>query len=218
VFSFIKSLLHRRLFDLSVRSLASKVLAGIAALVWLLSASGGLAEDTAIPQNASAAPAPVIFTIGDFPFIRPACWQWVIPSSAMRKVQLAITASDGSPSADVSFFTFGKGQGGSAEANVERWAKQFSAPDGTPAKAVTESRAIGSTTVTFVSAEGSFAAGMTDDSTGPKPGYALRGAIMENDREDVGDIFVKMTGPEQLVLKATPAFDAMIIKACQDVR
>ncbi len=168
-------------------------------------------------------PAPVVFTIGPFPFTRPPAWKWVIPSSAMRKVQLVIPSSGGgetnSEKADVSFFTFGSGQGGSVQSNVERWERQFSTSDGSPAQATTESHTIGSVHVTFVSAYGTFTAGMSDDASGPKNGYALRGAIIENSSgsdENVGDVFVKMTGPEKLVLSSTPAFDSMITKACKE--
>ena len=31
-----------------------------------------------------------------------------------------------------------------------------------------------------------------------------------------GDVFVKMTGPEQLVKEETPAFDSMVEKACRN--
>ena len=175
------------------------------------------ADDQTSSQNAGAIPAPVSFTIGAFPFIRPSEWKWVIPSSAMRKVQLAIVSGEGR--ADVSFFTFGEGEGGTIQANVERWAKQFSSPEGTPVTATTESRTIASVPVTFVSARGTFSAGMMDNSSTPSPGYALRGAIIESPTGSTGssgDIFIKMTGPEKLVLKASPAFDAMITKACQE--
>jgi hypothetical protein len=141
----------------------------------------------------------------------------------MRKVQLLIPPTEGgklnSATGDVSFFTFGSGQGGSVQSNVERWARQFSTSDGSTAQATTESLTIGTVHVTFVSSRGTFSAGMSDDSPGPKTGYALRGAIIENPSasdENVGDVFVKMTGPEKLVLNSTPAFDLMITQACKE--
>ena len=164
-------------------------------------------------------PVPVVFTIGSFLFTRPQAWTWVIPSSAMRKVELSVPAAvgtqgarEGKEAADVSFFYFGKGQGGNIQANVERWAKQFTSPDGSAVKAVTESRTIASIPVTFVSAHGSFSSGMTEAASDHSD-YALRGAILESPE---GDVFVKMTGPAPLVKDAIPVFDAMMSAACQE--
>jgi len=162
-----------------------------------------------------ASPSPVSFSVGAFSFTRPPAWAWVISSSAMRKVQLAITSVQNNQpqTADVSFFFFGAGQGGSVQANVERWAKQFSSPDGSPVQAVTEVRTIHGVPVTFVSAHGSYSAGTMDGLSETKPDMALRGAILENESE--GDLFIKMTGPEKLVKESTPTFDAMVEGACQ---
>jgi hypothetical protein len=44
----------------------------------------------------------------------------------------------------------------------------------------------------------------------PKPDYALAGAILESTR---GNIFVRMTGPRELVKKTLPAFKKMIESA-----
>ena len=174
-------------------------------------------------RAADSPPSPVSFTVGAFPFTRPPSWSWVTPSSTMRKVQLSIpgTGKDGSGAADVSFFYFGRGEGGSVQANVERWAKQFSSPDGSPVKAITENRNVASVRVTFVSAHGLYSAGMMKDSPKPNPDWALRGAILESPETGktgakFGDVFVKMTGPEQLVKEVAPIFDSMVEKACRN--
>ena len=174
-------------------------------------------------RAADSFPSPLSFTIGAFSFTRPPYWSWVTPASTMRKVQLASpgTKKDGSGAADVSFSYFGRGEGGSVQANVERWEKQFSSPDGSPIKAVTENRRVAMVRVTYVSARGLYSAGMTQDSPMPKPDWALRGAILESPEigktgAKFGDVFVKMTGPEQLVKEETPAFDSMVEKACRN--
>ena len=69
----------------------------------------------ALPTAARAAD-PVEFGVGAFPFERPSGWQWVVPSSPMRKAQLAVPGQDGP--AEVTFFHFGAGQGGGVEAGV----------------------------------------------------------------------------------------------------
>ena len=106
----------------------------------------------------------------------------------MRKAQFSVPGLDGSAPAEVAFFHFGAGQGGSVQANVDRWFKQFS--DGsTDAK----TERVGNTMVTFVRASGTFSSGMPGGPTTPLKDYAMRGAILES---PAGDVYVKMTGPQ----------------------
>ena len=102
----------------------------------------------------------------------------------------------------MTFFHFGAGQGGSVQANIDRWFKQFS--DGyTEAKA----ERVGNTTVMFVKASGTFSSGMPGGPTTPLKDYALRGAILES---PAGDVYVKMTGPQVVVKIAEQALNTMI--------
>jgi hypothetical protein len=154
---------------------------------------------------AASAAGPIEFTVGSFTFARPENWEWVAPTSPMRKAQLSVPGNAGSPPAEVTFFHFGAGQGGSVQANVDRWFKQFS--DGyTDAK----SEQAGSTTITFVKAEGTFASGMPGGPTTPLKNYAMRGAILESSS---GDVYVKMTGPNEVVKGAAPALEKMVREA-----
>ena len=151
---------------------------------------------------AASATGPIKFTVGSFTFARPESWEWVTPTSPMRKAQLSVPGHAGSPPAEVTFFHFGAGQGGSVQANVDRWFKQFS--DGyTDVK----SEQAGGTTITFVKAEGTFASGMPGGPTTPMKNYAMRGAILESSS---GDVYVKMTGPKEVVKGAAPALEKMV--------
>jgi len=154
---------------------------------------------------AAKAADPVEFTVGSFVFARPESWGWVVPTSPMRKAQLSVPGVDASAPAEVTFFHFGAGQGGSVQANVDRWFKQFS--DG-----YTDARTeqAGNTTVTFVKAFGTFSSGMPGGPTTPQKDYALRGAILESAS---GDVYVKMTGPKALVKRAEPALEKMVREA-----
>ena len=151
---------------------------------------------------AATAAGPVEFTVGSFIFVRPENWEWMTPTSPMRKAQLSVPGKTGGPGAEVTFFHFGAGQGGSVQANVDRWFKQFS--DG-----YTDSKTeqAGDTTITFVKAEGTFASGMPGGPTTPMKDYALRGAILESSS---GDVYVKMTGPSEVVKSAAPALEKMV--------
>jgi hypothetical protein len=151
------------------------------------------------------AAGPVEFTVGNFTFARPEGWEWVTPTSPMRRAQLSVPGKAGGAPAEVTFFHFGAGQGGSVQANVDRWFKQFS--DGyTDAK----TEQAGSTPITFVKAEGTFASGMPGGPTTPLKDYAMRGAILESSS---GDVYVKMTGPNEVVKGAVPALEKMVREA-----
>jgi hypothetical protein len=151
---------------------------------------------------AANAADPVEFSVGSFTFARPDGWDWAVPSSPMRKAQLSVPGKGGGSPAEVTFFHFGAGQGGSVQANVDRWFKQFS--DGyTDAK----TEQAGKTTITFVKAEGTFASGMPGGPTTPMKDFALRGAILESPS---GDVYVKMTGPKTIVKEAVPALEKMV--------
>ena len=65
----------------------------------------------------------------------PAEWTEQTPSSSMRKAQYALPKVSGDgEDGELAVFYFGQGQGGSVEANIERWIGQISQPDGSPSK------------------------------------------------------------------------------------
>lgn len=150
---------------------------------------------------------PAQFDVGPYQFNKPADWKSVPVTSPMRKAQLAVpNPAPGAAAAEVTFFSFGSGAGG-VDANVQRWVKQFDAPAG--AEKV-EKKDVAGTKVTFVATEGTFASGMPGGPATPMANYALRGAIIEAPNEL---IFVKMTGPAEVVKGAAPAFAEMVEKA-----
>jgi hypothetical protein len=106
-------------------------------------------------------------------------------------------------------YYFGAGQGGSVEANLDRWIGQFLQADGKPAKQVAKvgKRVVHSMKITTVDVSGAYT-GMAMGQTGaPKPGYRLLGAIVEGPQES---IFFKFTGPAKTVAQNQTAFDAML--------
>ncbi len=152
---------------------------------------------------------PATFTVGAFTFQRPAAWTWVPVNSAMRKAQLHVAdpANPSGPGVDIVFFHFGAGQGGGVDSNVSRWLGQFE-EKGAELKSTIESADIKGTKITRVRvASGTFSSGMPGGPTTPLPAYGLYGAILESPQ---GDVFVKMTGPAELVQAAAPAFEAML--------
>jgi hypothetical protein len=146
--------------------------------------------------------------VGAFTFAVPDGWKKVTPSSAMRKAQLEIT--QGSDKAEVTFFEFGAGQGGSVADNVARWFAQF---PGSEAKRKTENVQAGPVKITYVTTEGTFSSGMPGGPTTPMTGYALCGAILEGPD---GNVFIKMTGPEAVVKSSSEAFKKMVSEAAKN--
>lgn len=157
----------------------------------------------AVPAEQPAEPVKV----GPFGFTVPEGWKKVTPSSPMRKAQLEIT--QGSDKAEVTFFQFGAGQGGSVADNVARWFAQF---PGSDAKRKTEEVQAGPVKVTFATTEGTFSSGMPGGPSTPMTGYALCGAILASPD---GDVYVKMTGPEAVIKSATEAFKKMVSEAAK---
>lgn len=167
-----------------------------AAAFFLLIATAIFAEQPADPVK-----------VGSFTFAVPAGWKKVTPSSPMRKAQLEV--GEGAAKAEVTFFQFGAGQGGTPADNVARWFAQFPGSDD---KRKTENVQAGSVKITFATTEGTFSSGMPGGPTTPMTGYALMGTIMESSD---GDVYVKMTGPEAVVKAATEAFKKMVTEAAK---
>jgi hypothetical protein len=150
-----------------------------------------------------AAEAPAKFNVSGLNFTRPANWEWVKVTSSMRAAQLRVADETNKASADVIFFS---GFGGSVKDNVDRWFAQFEEPkDKISAK--TDEVMVGKRKVTYASAQGTYLSGMPGGAKTPLKNHALVGAIVETGE---GNIFVRMTGPTELVQKSSGAFKAMI--------
>ena len=152
------------------------------------------------------AEGPATFKVGEFTFSRPAKWEWVETTSSMRKAQLKVSDPAFKTGADVVFFQFGPGGAGGAQANVDRWLRQFEEPREKINPKV-EEVTVGKTKVTYVQAEGTYKSGMPGGPLTPMPDYALMGAIIEAVE---GNIFVRMTGPKGLVKESRGDFKKMI--------
>jgi hypothetical protein len=97
-------------------------------------------------------------------------------------------------------YYFGKGQGGSAQANIDRWINQVKQPDGQPSKdkAKTDSLTVNGLAINTVDVSGNYGGGMSPDSapTNSSAIYRLRAAIVDTPK---GSYFIKLTGPEKTI-------------------
>ena len=160
-----------------------------------------------------AADAPKAFKVGEFSFSAPAKWESVEVTSPMRKAQLKVPGKDGK-NADIIFFHFGEGNAGGTKANVDRWLGQFEEGRDKINAKIEESKA-GSRTVTYVQADGTYKSGMPGGPTTPLPNTMLLGAILESAQ---GNVFVRMTGPAELVKTARDDFKKMIDTAAKEAK
>jgi hypothetical protein len=167
------------------------------------SSSGSPASQSPGPaahQASDSASPPVAITWVDPPGLRR-----VPPKSAMRKASYEVPRVSGdSEDGELAVFYFGPGQGGSLDANVDRWVKQFTGISANDVKRA-DREANGLRQHTVEIQHGTFDAGQMamGGSKGPKSDYALEGAIVETPS---GAYFFKMTGPAKTVLAARAPF------------
>lgn len=127
----------------------------------------------------------------------PSGWKSVPPTSAMRRAQFIIPPSKGDQApGEMNVFYLGP-QAGDVESNVERWAAQFSQPDGSPTsgKVKREELSAGGLKATMVSFTGTMVANSMAN-TSPaeqKTGWMNLSAIVQSPN---GPVFFKGIGPE----------------------
>jgi hypothetical protein len=131
----------------------------------------------------------------------PPTFKRVPPPNPMRKASFVVPRAEGDPAdGDISVSYFGPGQGGSIDANVDRWVKQFGdVKPGDVKRADREANGLRQHTVELES--GSFAGMGSADKA--KADYGLIGAIIETPS---GTYFFKLTGPSKTVKQAKAEF------------
>ena len=174
------------------------------------SVSGG--PRSSAPQTSSSSAPSSKLVAGDVSYKVPESWTVEKPTSEMRLAQYKLpkAAGDGEDALLVVFY-FGPGQGGTTQANIDRWVNQVKQPDGSSSKdkASTETLTVNGLQVTTVDVKGTYSGGMSQDSV-PKDSnsiYRLRGAVIETPK---GSYFVKLTGPEKTVNHWDQAFSDYI--------
>src|SRR5262245_23247497 len=155
-----------------------------------------------VPEGAGSGESALAWTA-------PADWVSETPSSPMRRAQYRVPGKAGDGECVV--FYFGPGQGGDPMANAERWAGQFTLPDGKPATGAmkTSKMDVGGLSVTVVEVAGTYSGGMTmgTQPATPKPGYRLLGAVAPGPD---ANWFFKLTGPDATVVEQRAAFESMV--------
>ena len=161
--------------------------------------SGPAGPNTAVAQSSRSSPAQNV--AGELRSKVPEGWTTEKPSSDMRVAQYKLPKAEGdSEDALLVLYYFGQGQGGSPQANIDRWINQIKQPDGQPTKdrAKTETITVNGLHVDTVDVAGNYSGGMSPDSApaNSKSIYRLRAAVIDTPK---GSYFVKLTGPEKTV-------------------
>lgn len=138
----------------------------------------------------------------------PAGWIEEERTSSMRVAQYNLPRVEGDfENGSLVLYYFGKGQGGSTSANIERWASQIQTPEGTPTEKLAEENfaSTGGLKITAVDLRGTYVAETAPGSGtfNNKPGYRLRAAVIETPN---GSYYVKFVGPEKTVTRWDESF------------
>ncbi len=143
----------------------------------------------------------------------PAVWVAEQPAGGMRRAQYRIPAPRaGGESGECALFHF-PGQGGSVQANLDRWYRQFEQPDGsdTASHARVGRFQAGGLSVTLVEVGGTYLGGMGPGESGqPRPGFRLVAGVVETAS---GPWFLKCTGPDATMSPAAPGVQALLRSA-----
>lgn len=177
-------------------------------MVGLLAGCSGSGGDAARP--AATVPLGPMESFDGLSYQAPTAWAADTPSSSMRVAQYRINPGPGDTEpGECALFHF-PGQGGSVEANLQRWYGQFQQPDGasTEQRAHVESFQTNGLPVTFVEVTGTYTASMGPMSGGaPKPGYAMVAGVVDT---DAGPWFLKCVGPEATMEEVSPGMQALL--------
>ena len=158
---------------------------------------------------AAALPLMLVQTIK---YDAPAGWASRPAASSMRVAEFTLPRVAGdAEDGQLTLYYFG-GQGGSVQANLDRWIGQMTQPDGRASKDVATTTTMKTTSglaVTLVDVGGTYVAEVTPGSKERfnKPGFRLRAAVVETKS---GPYFVKLTGPAKTIAKWSESYLAFV--------
>ncbi len=172
--------------------------AGIVLAISLTSCSRGATVVSAPNSSGTESPGQ---TSGDLRYKIPDGWVAAQPSSKMRVAQFKLPKADGdNEDGELVLYYFGTNQGGTAEANIDRWISQIQQADGSSSKdkAKTEALTANGLKITTVDVSGKYTAEMAPGSGKfyDNANYRLRAAVIETAK---GNYFLKLVGPAKTV-------------------
>lgn len=191
----------------------NKIKATCALLVAILALVSVACSTPPTMVSKNAAPPSSSASTGELQFKTPDGWSSETPSSSMRVAQYQLPAAEGdAESASLVVYYFGAGQGGSVQANLDRWTAQIQQPNGGSSKdkAKTESLTVNGMNVTLLDVSGTYAGGDMGGAGQTKPNFRMRAGVIESPK---GGYFIKLVGPEKTVGKWDDSFMEFIKSA-----
>ncbi len=149
------------------------------------------APQSGVSQSRPAAPTQSSGASGGLRLRAPEGWTSEPVASNMRVSQYRLPRAEGdTEDASLVVYYFGQGQGGSVDANLERWAGQMGQ---TLDKSKKQAMTVNGLSVTLLDVTGHYSADMTPGSAEKvdKPNSRLRAAVIETPN---GPYFVKLVG------------------------
>src|SRR5262249_2250842 len=142
----------------------------------------------------------------------PDTWKPVETKSEMRAAQFTIPKVEGDDrDGELVVFFFGKGSGGGVEANVERWKKQITPPEGKKIDDVmkSESDKVGEVKVTVVDLQGTYqgTAFNPNQKADKIPNARMIGVVFESPN---GPYYFKLVGPTKTIEANKKGFDEWV--------
>ena len=136
---------------------------------------------------------------------------WQTQNKPMRAANYVVPPAGGAEAGEMAVYYFGPGQGGSVEANIDRWIGQFQAPGGGSAEGLAKrsTKTVNGIEVTLLDLTGTYLFKpfpMARQAT-PKPGYRMLAAIAQGADAPV---FFKLTAPEATAGAAEADFNKLI--------
>ena len=141
-------------------------------------------------------------------FQAPFGWVEERPTSNMRVAQYRLPQAEGdTEDGSLVLFYFGEGQGGSIQANLDRWIGQMEQSDGgsSKEKAKTDTITVNGLNATLLDVSGNYTAEMMPGGgeRHNKSNYRMRAAVVETPK---GAYFIKLVGPEKTIVRWDEAY------------
>jgi hypothetical protein len=138
----------------------------------------------------------------------PAGWKSAGTTSMRAATYPVSPAAGDKDGAECVVYFFGAGQGGTVQANMDRWQGQFKAPGGKPAPAKVNKTTVHGLPVTTIDVSGEYSGmGGPTASAAAVSGYRLLGAILEGPG---GNVFIKFTGPAKTMAANQMKFQQLL--------
>src|SRR5580765_1363394 len=142
-------------------------------------------------------------------FKAPDGWTTEKASSQMRVAQYKLPkAESDKEDASLVLYYFGANQGGTPQANIDRWIGQMQQPDGSDSKskAKSETLTVNGLKVTAVDVTGTYTAEMAPGSKTfhNDTDYRVRAAVIETPK---GNYYVKLAGPAKTIARWDQAYN-----------